>query len=82
MDRYVKEMQMKIEDIKEKECRRHFLFGENVYKNKRELRFPIYNYTDILRPSTHGWSTLGCMGNIDHKVQPRYHSCSGTTMMT
>ena len=47
IDRYVKEMEMVMEDIDEKSCRKHFRCEENVHESTKELKFPIVIKTNI-----------------------------------
>ena len=46
MDRYLKSMEVKKDEITEKVCNRKFKMGENVYMSKREIALPVRMKTD------------------------------------
>ena len=46
MDRYLKSMEVKEDEITEKVCNRKFKMGENVYLSNREIALPIRIKTD------------------------------------
>ena len=46
MDRYLKSMEVKEDEITEKVCNRKFKMGENVYMSKREIALPVRMKTD------------------------------------
>ena len=46
MEKYLKEMEVKKDEITEKECNRKFKMGENIYKSNRELTLPVRMRTD------------------------------------
>ena len=41
MERYLKEMKVKNNEIIEKECNRRFKMGENIYLSFREILLPV-----------------------------------------
>ena len=46
MERYLKEMEVKKDDIIEKECNRRFKMGENIYLSDKEIMLPVRMKTD------------------------------------
>ena len=46
MDRYLKSMEVKEDEITEKVCNRKFKMGENVYMSNREITLPVRMKTD------------------------------------
>ena len=46
MDRYLKSMGVKENEISEKACNRKFKMGENVYLSNREIALPVRMKTD------------------------------------
>ncbi len=46
MEKYLKEMEVNKDEIKERESNRKFKMGENVYKSNRELTLPVRMRTD------------------------------------
>ena len=46
MERYLKEIEVKKEDIIEKECNRRFKMGENIYLSNNEITLPVRMKTD------------------------------------
>ena len=41
-------MDVKKDEIKEKECKRKFKMGENIYLSKREIRLPVKMRTEMM----------------------------------
>ena len=46
MDRYLKNMEVKKDEMTEKECNRKFKMGENVYLSNREIMLPVRMKTE------------------------------------
>ena len=46
MDRYLKNMEVKKDEITEKECNRKFEMGKNVYLSNREITLPVRMKTE------------------------------------
>ena len=46
MERYLKEMEVKKDEITEKKCNRRFKMGENIYLSDKEITLPVRMKTD------------------------------------
>ena len=46
MDRHLKNMEVKKDEMTEKECNRKYKMGENVYLSNREITLPVRMKTE------------------------------------
>ena len=46
MEKYLKDMEVKKDEITEKECNRKFKMGENIYLSNREIMLPVRMKTE------------------------------------
>ena len=43
IEKYLKDMEVKKDEITERECNRKFKMGENIYLSNREITLPVKN---------------------------------------